>query len=215
MIIWGNRDGASVLGDLEVRACPVCEKKVPFQARLYYKFIHIWYIISWITSREYKAVCSHCGNGIPMDKTEAKIKYPSDGIPFMRKNGWLVALILGLSILGYVYASIEEDNKRYQAYLSEPQVGDVYLANFKAISRSGFEKTTEKAAYGYMALVKIEDDKLVFVTCKKAFNKKKGVRKALSAGVGKNDYDMKTPLVLTKQRAQGLLENSIIYEIRR
>lgn len=213
MLIWGKGEDSSILGELGERHCPVCEKRGPFQAVLQYTYRHIWYLFSWVSGRQYFAVCGNCGNGVPMDKGEVREKFQKDGIPFFRKNGWIFALVLMAAVVGIAMHDNTVKGEQSMAYLASPQAGDIYLANLASIKNSGYE-STGALAYGFMKLAHIEGDKLFFVVADTAYTKKKSVRKALDRATDAV-YDMEEPLILSEEQARTLYDKGVVYEIRR
>ena len=164
------------MGELAERDCPICEKRVPFQTVLNYAYRHIWYVCCWISDREYYAVCGNCGNGFPIDKAEARKMFPKDGIPFMRKSSWKVALALRALLFVFGMVRHGEDKKRYAEYLAAPLAGDTHYADLSRIGGSGYDDLG-KSAYGVMRLAQNDGETLVFTVGKTASTKNQACTK--------------------------------------
>ena len=216
MIIWGSGGGQETLGDLGEHECGACEKKSGFTAILNYTYRHIWYLLSFVSKREYYAVCDNCNNAVPIDKAEAKKMFPKDQIPFIRKNGWVLGAVALAVFLVVMVIGSNAKNKKNEEYLASPMVNDLYLADLAKVPNSGYDERDDvKNAYGIMKLIKVTDEGVDFVASTKANDKKSGLRKALRSSKETIKYDMSDVLQFSREDIRALYDKSVIYEIRR
>lgn len=219
MIVYGSGGGQAVMGDAGKHACPSCKQDGNFSARVNYKYFHIWYLFSFLTGREYIVQCDNCGHSAGIDAATIKKQFPKDGIPFIRKRGWMlvagvVAVFLAMGAVGS-----HNNSKQVAAFLDAPKVNDIYLADLAAIEDSGFEPgsspTIKKGdkAYGTLKLMRVSGDELVFATSLTAFDKQSGLKKELS----KLRYDTSADNLLTmsKKEVLDLRNKGIIVDVRR
>ena len=94
MIIWGKGGDLINLGLIEVRGCPVCKGEFPFYLMLSYQYNHLYWIFGYVSKKEYMAVCANCKNGVVLDAPEVESHLAKVPIPFMRRYGCLVLIIL-------------------------------------------------------------------------------------------------------------------------
>ncbi|MDR2012029.1 MAG: zinc ribbon domain-containing protein [Rhodanobacter sp.] len=214
LYIWGSGGGSAIAGDAGMHNCPICNSAQRFDIVVNYRYRHFWYILSWVSKREYSLVCSRCHNGMPATKEQyAGRLSDKDPIPFMRRRGWLVgvggfAVLLALG----AYAS-NEDAKQMVERAAAPQVGDVYLADLSKISDS----LKDSPVYGAMKLTRIDNGNEQFVIAHSGYGRKRDMRKDISSGRVKNDsyYDADDTVDLTSARVTELTHQGVIYEIVR
>lgn len=216
MIIWGSGSDTSELGELGGMECAVCGK-VTFHAVLWYNRRHILLLFNWVAQREYYAVCHCCGNGRKMDEDSAQVMFPHDSVTVRHKKWWLVGLAL-LLVLGFMRIDSEEnrlaaDQEFYSAYIGDPQVGDVYLANLAQVEGISFG-APRSYAYGAMLLVKDEKDRLILAVSRRSYNSRREADQKLSAFLH-SDFDWENPLSLSRQALAELYSGKVIYMIKR
>lgn len=210
-IFWGSGGDTNNLGEIGERECSVCEKATPFYVALQYSYCHFMFVFSWVSQRDYYAVCGHCHNGLLLERADAQKAFPNDHIPTIRKKGWVVGLGLVVLLLVAGFFGNASRQKGYSEYLDRPQLGDIYLANLKLIEDSGFESYTS-AMYGPMLLAFIDGDVLLLVTGESAYSKKRGVSVPL---LDAESFDWENPLILSREEMRAFFDKGVIYEIRR
>lgn len=209
--IYGSGGGRSVLGELPEEKCPDCDERAPRTAFVDFKYWHVWYLFSFLTGREYHTACNACGTVAPYDKTEAKLHFSRDNIPFVRKNGW--AVVVGLIVLFMAFGAMSSREKRQkiEAMLAAPQNNDVYLADLSKIANSGYVQGKKKM-YGAMVLVEArEDGGFVVATSDKAFGTKSALSKEMKQGASYS-HDGEDPLILSREQLSALFRDGIIYD---
>jgi len=214
MLVWGT-GGKTVeaVRDAGAAPCPVCKGNQPFRILLAYRYAHVWYLFSWITSRKYISQCARCNNGHVVEPgTIADKLGKSDPVPFMRRRGWLVGAAV-LAIGGTAAAvSAHQHGQDVTSYLAAPKVGDIYRADLSKLT-DGFARSP---AYGLMRLEAINGDQFVFRIAGKAYTGRKGADKDATTYAYLNAQYFSTETVrLSRQQVQGLHEQSVIYDIDR
>jgi len=218
--IWGSGTDSVVAGDGGLQNCPTCSGRPAtlrrFDIVLNYSYRHFWYLLSWVTKRSYSLVCSHCHNalGEQLTKQEVSEKLSSakDPIPFMRRRGWAVGLVLfalAVAVGGYL---VGEDRKELARSIAAPQVGNIYLADLAKIS-DGFKN--DPPAYGAMKLISLDGNKERFIIARVGYNKKKQVGKDISKGLVKQDsyYNAEETVDLTPEQLTQLSNQGVIYRV--
>lgn len=212
MIIWGSGGGVCIAGDAGMRDCPVCQSAQRFDLTVSYRYAHIWYAFSWVTSRQYMAVCSRCHNGVALSKQEFQSRVSKDPIPAMRRRGWLLvpAIVGVVLVVGVVQDRRQGDD--VAASIATPHVGDIYFADLSRLVK-GFDQAP---AYGALKLVSDRDNELTFVAAKTAYNQKRRVASDVRAGkAGADDYfDLEEPITLTTDQLRQWRDARVIYDVR-
>jgi TonB C terminal len=211
MIIWGSGGGVCIAGDAGTRHCPVCQSAQRFDLTVSYRYAHIWYAFSWVTSRQYQAVCSRCHNGVALTKQEFQSRVSKDPIPAMRRRGWLlIPAIVGLVI---VVGAIQERRQGddVAASIAAPHAGDIYFADLSKIVK-GFERSP---AYGALKLGSIDGNTLTFVAAKTAYNRKRRVESDVRSGKTSTDdyFDQDEPVTLSPDQLRQLQSTHVIYDV--
>lgn len=214
MLVWG-RGGNSVeaVRDGGVGPCPVCQGNQPFRILLNYRYAHLWYLFSWITSRQYVCQCTRCNNGYTVEPRAIADKLgKTDPIPFMRRRGWMVGLALIVALGGAIALFAQQHDQDVAKYVDSARVGDIYRADLSKISK-GF---TQSPAYGLMRLEAVEGEQLVFRIADKAYTKRTGVGKDVTNRAYRNAQYFSSEVVrLPRQQVHRLHEQSVIYDIDR
>lgn len=211
LLIWGNGSGRSLMGELPEEKCPDCGEKAPRTAFVDFKYWHIWYLFSFLTGREYHTACNACGAVAPYDKTEAKLQFSRDNIPFIRKNGWTVVAGLVALFLAFGAMSSREKRRKIEGMLAAPQNSDVYLADLSKVANSGYEQGGKKM-YGAMVLVeKLEGGGFIVATSDNAFTKKSALSKAMKEGFTYS-HDEEDPLILSREELSTLYRDGILFD---
>jgi len=221
IFIWGSGGDTVVVGDGGMRNCPACSGRPPtarrFDIVLNYRYWHFWFLLSWVTKREYSLVCSHCHNALEGEvltenEISEKLSGAKDPIPFIRRRGWaIVALLLALFVALGVYSDAE-DQKELERSLASRQVGAIYLADLSKIS-DGFK--ADPPAYGAMKLVSIDGSSERFVIARFGYGKEEGVRRDISKGLLRLDsyYNPDETADFTPEQLIQLSRRGVIYRV--
>lgn len=213
-VVWGSGGGRSAMGELPEETCQACGEKTARTAFVDFKYWHIWYLFSFLTGRDYQTACNACGDVQPYDKTEAKLKFQRDNIPFLRKNGWAVCAAILALLFAFGAMSSRAKRQRLEAMLGAPRTDDVYLADLAKVKNSGYKPGGDKM-YGAMVLVdRLEDGRFVVATSNIAYNKKSGFAKELKKGFSYS-HDEENPLLLSREDLDRLYRDKIIYDGQR
>lgn len=94
MFIWGTESDTVDLGPAGKDYCPNCEKERPFSYVLQYSWNHAYYIFGYVNKRQFSCLCDVCSRGRKMKKSEVEEDISDVPIPFMRRFGCLVFLLL-------------------------------------------------------------------------------------------------------------------------
>lgn len=214
-LIWGNDGDRIKVDNAGYHKCDNCNNNADFSAVVDYHYFHLWYIISFITSRKYAVVCDICNHGHYIDKTEFKNNYKAPKIPFMRRTGKYIAIIL-VALFIWLFFIGRDSNNHYQnrvsAFISQPMVNDLYLTDLTKIENSGYENN--KKSYGVMKLVKYDAENNVyyFIVSNEAYTSSK----KLNNNIRSLSYsDINDIITLSEEEINTLRANKIIYDVRR
>lgn len=214
LFVHGTGGGRAVMGDTPAVLCEACGQVAPRAGVVNFRYWHLWYLFSFLTGREYQTVCRACGAIAPMDKAEAKIQFPKDNIPFIRKRGWMLCLGAAFVLLFGVALGNQRNAERLREMLAAPAVGDAYQADLSKVRGSGYAYGGD-TMYGAMILVEKQDDgRFVVATSDTAFERKSDLRKQMKAdleySVSYNDEE--EPLTLSQKELADLLNVGILYD---
>lgn len=105
MIIWGSGGDNVDLGEVDTRHCETCGQDRPFHVMLHYEYWGLYYIFNLVSSKEYMLVCEVCQRGWQLDGKEIESMVESNPIPFMRRFGCLILVVLFVLLLATASAS--------------------------------------------------------------------------------------------------------------
>ena len=126
MIIWGSMGKMAVVGEGPVQHCPTCEKDRTFLTYLTYKVHHIWYLIRWISGKQYTHACEVCGRGVPLMARDVEPMLQKSPFSWFDRFSWtilagLIAVLIVAGVLG------DRANTAENAELiAAPKAGDLY-----------------------------------------------------------------------------------------
>ncbi len=215
LLVYGSGGGRAVLGELPEEHCDACGEKTVSTAFVDFKYWHLWYLFSFLVGRSYFKACSACGSVVPYDRTEARLHFPKDNIPFIRKRGWLVvvALIVAFVLMGAVGSW--RSKAAVAAMVADPQVTDLLYADLTKVENSGYRQGGP-SVYGIMALIEEQEDGTFLVaTSTKAFAKKSQLKDEVAKGAIQCTSDDEYPLVCSREDLQNLVRKRIIYDVKR
>ena len=172
MIIWGSMGKMAVVGEGPVQHCPTCEKDRTFLTYLTYKVHHIWYLIRWISGKQYTHACEVCGRGVPLMPHEVESQLPKSPYSWFDRYSWtivvgLVAVMVVAGVLG------DRANKAENAELiAAPHVGDLYTLDL-AIGATNPERPH---MYTLGRIKSLEGDGVTMELAANYFDKVRGVQ---------------------------------------
>lgn len=213
MIIWGSGGGKTNEGTLqEVHQCEVCNNINQPTGSIYYRYFHMWYLFSFLTSQRYVYECSHCNNGYLVKKSDFKNNFPKNKVPFIRKFGALICLTLIAVLVAFASYENSKNDALTDNYISAPRINDHYYINLAKVKDSGYEQNTN--AYGIIKLSKkLDNNSYYFLVPSLASDQKSGLSKFLSEN--KVEYESDSGLILTQQQLKSLKNQKIIYDVKR
>lgn len=220
MIVYGRGTGQSVMGQAGRHVCPSCKEEAGINVTVVYTYFHIWYLLSFLTGREYFLVCDNCQTAVQVDKATAKAQCPNDNIPFLRRRGWLLVLAVVALFVGLSAFRNWETERKTRQYLANPVSGDLVLANLALVEGSGFTSDNPRikngVAYGgLLFLGTTGDDDWAFATTTQANNTISGFRSFLKSQ-GKNlKFDFENPVFLQGEAMEKLHKGKVIVEVIR
>lgn len=214
MLVWGSGGNTvEAVRDAGVAPYPVCQGNQPFRLMLNYRYAHVWYLFSWITSRQYVSQCTRCSAGHVVEpRAIADMIGKADPVPLIRRRGWLIGPAL-LIVAGGTAAAYEyQHGQDVTQYIDAPRVGDIYRSDLSKISR-GF---AQSPAYGLMRLEAIDGEQLVFRIASKAYTGRRGASKDVTTYAYCNTQYFSAEIVrLPHSQVRRLYEQSVIYDIDR
>jgi hypothetical protein len=212
--LWGSGGDRAVAGDGDVHLCPICNSTQSFDLVVDYRYWHAWYLISFVTRRTYSFICRRCGNGAVAKPAEYRGKLGKDPIPFVRRRGWTIPLfaLVPLIALGAYFSG--ETDKRMEAMLAAPQVGDVYSMELSHVAESA---SGHAEAYGDLRLAAIEGGTFKFFVARRLWDRKRDLRKDERRGdiYSETEYDRDDIVELDAARLKSLKANGTLFDIHR
>jgi len=212
MFVWGSKSGVMDLGVQDHRSCPVCERERSFRLMLQYKISHLWYIIKWVSEKQYALVCEVChrGDKLVTRNVEAKFGKPKLGASPAKALGIVVAVIVGLVVLG----SIDGPRRKEQtlALLAAPQKNDVYVVNVATLLTA----PQSLGMYGLLRVRSVDADRVEFETPVVAYEKITGAERDLHNGkYTEPGYFAGKPLVITRVELAAMQKRGSLDAIQR
>jgi hypothetical protein len=92
MIVWGSGGDSLHLGVVENRQCETCEKERPFILLLNYRYFGFYWLLNWVTHKEYVLVCEVCSRGWALDTKTVESSLQKVPIPFRHRYSGLLGL---------------------------------------------------------------------------------------------------------------------------
>lgn len=132
MLVFGSAGDSVDLGCQGIKDCPVCGRHESFRLRLEYTYHHLWFIFGKVSAKRYLLYCEGCGNGTSIPGSNIERRLGKMPIPFMRRHGWIVFLILlGMGVV-YLATNAEVSGKWRREGEQRRQAGEY---NEKAVSK--------------------------------------------------------------------------------
>jgi hypothetical protein len=212
MFVWGSKGGVADLGPQGSRHCPVCERERSFRLMLQYKVSHVWYVIKWVSEKQYAIVCEVCHRGekLVTQVVEARLGKPK--LPTTSGRAWMAVLaaVACLLLLGLLEGPRQAE--RTKAMLASPQVSDIYVINIAPLQQA----PKSLAMYGLLRVRKLDGDRVVFDTPAVAYEKVARANKDLQNGkLADPGYFVEAPLVLTRGQLAALHKSGTLHSIER
>lgn len=220
MILYGRGSGQAVMGQAGRHVCPSCKEEADINATVVYKYFHIWYLLSFLTGREYFLVCDKCQAAVQVDEATAKAQCPNDNIPFLRRKGWMLVLAV---IAFFIAVSSYNDwstARKTRQYLANPVIGDLVVANMVRVEGSGFTADNpdikKGIAYGGLLFMGIdEDEDRVFATTMRAYSTPKSFRDFRKEQGKDLQFDFENPVYLNEEAVEELRNAKVIIDVVR
>ena len=175
-------------------------------------YIHLYWVPSFISSKQLSLSCNNC----KLELTEAQI--PKDRVKYIRADVfklhktlpmYLGSVILSLIIFAGVYV-VDQKNKREAYLLNNPEVNDVYIANFTKL----FDHV--KTRYGALKIKQIDQESITFYVSQDSFDKTSKVTKEYNSGKLDNpEYFSDTLYESNQQKLLNLKQTDVIKSIKR
>jgi len=158
MIIYGSRSSHVKSAFLDDAVCPSCETAGQMVMSTFARYAHVFWIPLFPLSKKVYANCNHCKaefelSDMPPDLRNQCVKFrKAQKFPIWHFSG-LIAVCLFI-----LYGVISDSNasRRQNAYLTNPQVNDVYVIQYEN------EDYTVDEVYSTMKIVEITSDSVYF-----------------------------------------------------
>jgi len=128
LFLWGAKRVSKPIRNIGYSGCDQCRAQQPCSARLDYTVRHLWYVVRWVTGKEYTGFCDVCGSRIGLlDPKAVEAKRKKNPVPFLDRWSWSFAVAALAGLIGFAIYDDAEASKRDAVYLASPRVGDLYL----------------------------------------------------------------------------------------
>jgi len=209
-LVWGDGEDRAVLGHLPEDTCPACGKKTKYIVYVDYTYCHAFCVFSFLLERKYHKACNSCGASEPFSKGDVPLYFNKDNIPFVRKNGWLLCLVIAATVAAMVTFIQWHRNARLAAAVADAKVGDVFIATINRIPNTGFAHYSGHSLYGALALMELgEDGKFLVAIGAKRYRRKTYLEVELLDGASFY-IDAESPLLLSRQELMDFQVQGII-----
>lgn len=212
MLVWGSKGGVADLGPQGTKHCAVCERERSFRLLLQYKVSHFWYVLKWVSAKQYAMVCEVCQRGDKLDTQAVEAKLGKPKIPTTSSRAWMavVAVFAGLVIFGAVNNTRESEQT--DAWLAAPHKSDLYLVNVASL----LKEPQSLGMYGVLRVRSVDVDQLVFDAPAVAYETVARARKDLTSGRPIDaGYFTSEPLVLSRRALADMRKNGSLRQIER
>jgi hypothetical protein len=211
MLIWGSRGESKDLGPIETRACPTCEKDRPFHLYVNYRLHHIWYLLKWVTQKQYMQLCEVCRRGTEVEKASPLLAKAKGAIPAYHRYSWAILPALFVPIVGVGMMANNDEAARTVELIAAPRPGDTYAVDMSKVLKDG----EQKFKYGIVRIKAINGSAIEFQLPKISYNKLTGATGDLGSRANADDYYGTSGLQIPKVDLQQLQDSGAIYRIRR
>lgn len=214
LYIWGSGGDRAVAADAGSRMCAICNSMQSSRLVVDYRYFHFWYLLSWVTKREYAFSCTRCGNGTPVERAEYAPLLRKDPIPFLRRRGWTLPLLAAVPTFAFAFVASGRHAEEVKALLAAPQVGDVYSVDLGLVADS---MRGQSPAWGEIKLVGIDGSRRHFVVADHGWDRKSDLRKEQRKGLIYQDdyYDEGDEVALEQHEIESLQANGTLFDVHR
>lgn len=214
LYIWGSGGDRAVAAAAGSRACAICNTVQPFELVVDYRWFHVWYLLSWVTSRKYAFACTRCGNAVKAERAEYTPLLGKDPIPFLRRRGWTLPLLAAAPTLAFAYVASDRHEREIRALLAEPRVGDVYSVDLGLVADS---MQGQSPAWGEIKLVGVDGTRRRFVVAEHGWQRKSDLRKEQRKGLIHDAayYDEDDEVELEQHDIETLQANGTLFDVHR
>lgn len=212
--IWGSGGDRAVAAGAGTRTCAICNSPQPFNLVVDYRYFHFWYLLSWVTKRDYSFCCTRCNNGIKAERAEYAPLLGKDPIPFLRRRGWTLPLLAAAPTLAFAFVVSGQHDKEVKAMLAAPQVGDVYSVDLGLVADS---MQGQSPAWGEIKLVGIDGGTRRFVVAEHGWDRKRDLRKEQRNGriFDADYYDEDDEVALDQRQLEALQATGTLFDVHR
>ncbi len=208
---WGTKDKKLVDTIIDNALCPHCANN-QFTIVSWVSYLHIYWIPIYIRSKKLIILCSKCNkpidtNTIPEDffKRIKLLAFPTHKIIPYFSGTFLILFILLMGL----YLHFNDKNTRI-AYITKPQVNDVYLVQLNKILKG------ENKTYGFLKLYRIKPNVLEFKSSILSFDKSRQAWDDLYNWKAYQDYYYRKNIVpISKLQLIKYEKNGLINSIER
>lgn len=214
LYIWGSGGDRAVAASAGTRMCAICTSVQPFELVVDYRYFHFWYLLSWVTKREYAFACTRCGNATRAERAEVAPLLHKDPIPFLRRRGWTLPLLAAAPTLAFAFAVSGRHAQEVKALLAAPQVGDIYSVDLGLVADS---MQGQSPAWGEIKLVGIDGTRRHFVVAEHGWDRKSDLRKEQRKGLIYQDdyYDEDDEVELEQHQLETLQASGTLFDVHR
>ncbi len=214
LYIWGSAGDRAVAASAGSRACAICNSVQPFELVIDYRYFHIWYLLSWVTKREYAFSCTRCGHGTKAERVEYAPLLQKDPIPFLRRRGWTLPLLAAAPTLAFAFVVSGQHAQEVKALLAAPKLGDVYSVDLGLVADS---MQGQSPAWGEIKLVGIDGSRRHFVVGGHGWDRKSDLREEQRQGLIYADdyYDEDDELDLEQHQLETLQASGTLFDVHR
>ena len=179
------------------------------------RYAHLFWIPFFITSRPLQIVCDNCGHiaekqTLPkQDLALIKQKFfnPLNTLPFF------IGIGLVLFIALFTYLDNQETKQQELTMLEQPQINDVYLADFSQIFT---DVDMEGYNFGALKITSLEEDGVSFAVAKETYNTEYGLQKRIRKAFPRSsDYYDDSEILISYEGVRELYNSGAFISIRR
>ena len=179
MIFFGSK-GKVVGGEaMEVVQCPNCENN-QFVTFGILNYFHLYWIPTFLTSREVGMECMHCkrtlvGDEVPshlVDQIKSSVFSTSNTLPMF--SGLIIIALLAM--VGMY--TVQQDNAREATYISQPKIDDYYVVDFTKV----FVDADAAYKYGLMRVTDVTSTEIEFQIGSMVYNMASGIQQDIRDG---------------------------------
>lgn len=98
--------------------------------------------------------------------------------------------------------------------LSNPQVGDIYVARLDHFSKVTFGRHGDKA-FGLLRVTEVDDSRVIVITTTKGWSDSRAVTTVLNQGVKEVEWDTGEKIEILRADLPSFAENELVLDARR